>query len=255
VPAAKPAAKAAGGGAGGKVVAAKVVRRGTVTGRIVNAVSGAPMDGVPTQILRGTTVVARPMTNGDGQFSANIPAGTYSVRVSHQGFFDFSQDVTVAPSTTVRPTLPLAPAMANSQSRITLSWGSTPRDLDAYLKVPTGCLVNWRNMNCHENSVRLDRDDVNGHGPETLSITQWHRAGNTPYVFYVHNWSQQGNQAQASSGLRSSSGVVHVYLAGAQYTFNSVSDGVIQGDKWYVFKIGTDDTAAACDQSCVSAAA
>lgn len=221
----------------------------------MNAVSGNAMDGVATQILRGTDVVARPMTNGNGEFSANIPAGSYTVRISHQGYFDFSQDVAVTASQTVRPALAIAPAMAHSQSRVTLSWGASPRDLDAYLKVPTGCLVNWRQMNCHENTVRLDRDDVNGHGPETMTIEQWHRAGNTPYVFYVHNWSQQGNQAEANTGLRNAGGVVHVYLSGAQYTFNSATDGVIQGGKWYVFKIGTDDTAQPCDASCVTVAA
>merc|ERR1711907_368185 len=79
-------------------------------------------------------------------FSANIPAGSYTVRISHQGYFDFSQDVAVTASQTVRPALAIAPAMAHSQSRVTLSWGASPRDLDAYLKVPTGCLVNWRQL-------------------------------------------------------------------------------------------------------------
>ena len=30
--------------------------------------------------------------------------------------------------------------------------------------------VNWRNKRCTSGAVRLDRDDTQGHGPETISL-------------------------------------------------------------------------------------
>jgi uncharacterized protein YfaP (DUF2135 family) len=58
-----------------------------------------------------------------------------------------------------------------------LTWADKPKDLDIYVLAPHAspseapCEVNWRQKNCHSNTVRLDRDDTNGHGPETISVS------------------------------------------------------------------------------------
>ena len=58
-----------------------------------------------------------------------------------------------------------------------LTWADKPKDLDIYVLAPHAspseapCEVNWRQKDCHSNTVRLDRDDTNGHGPETISVS------------------------------------------------------------------------------------
>merc|ERR1719183_2804135 len=70
----------------------------------------------------------------------------------------------------------MSPVMQPGQGRLVLTWGNKPKDLDIYVLAPhhsessPPCEVNWRNKNCHSGTVRLDRDDTNGHGPETISI-------------------------------------------------------------------------------------
>ena len=63
------------------------------------------------------------------------------------------------------------------EARLVLTWADKPKDLDIYVLAPPAspgeapCEVNWRQKDCHSNTVRLDRDDTNGHGPETISVS------------------------------------------------------------------------------------
>jgi len=78
---------------------------------------------------------------------------------------------------------------ANS-ARFVLSWDERPRDEDLHLVVP-GFHVSYRNMRNVENQAKLDRDDRDGYGPETITLDRI-EDGKT-YTVYVHNYSgEQG---------------------------------------------------------------
>ena len=71
------------------------------------------------------------------------------------------------------------PVLMPGQSRLVLTWSDKPKDLDIYVFAPHSdpakppCEVNWREKACDSGTVRLDRDDTNGHGPETISVLKF----------------------------------------------------------------------------------
>ncbi|KAJ1469342.1 hypothetical protein T484DRAFT_1852086 [Baffinella frigidus] len=48
------------------------------------------------------------------------------------------------------------------------------------------CEVNYRKKMCHSRSVRLDKDDTNGHGPETITIEKFNPG---QYVLRVNEFN------------------------------------------------------------------
>lgn len=119
-----------------------------------------------------------------------------------------------------------------SQARdlyISLSWGSSPADLDSHLKTPSGTHVNFRNRGSESTPpyVTLDRDDTDGNGPEVISVF---RVDQGAYRYFVHQYSSVGSLAGC----------------GARLTVRNASNAVIfsrtvpssgSGRYWHVFDI------------------
>jgi len=94
---------------------------------------------------------------------------------------------------------PLLPT--GSHSKVTLTWGAVPRDLDLYVRIvspePTyEVYYSNRGSTTQAPWVLLDADITHGAGPETLEIARWIRGAK--YHFAVHNFSNDG--AIAGSG-------------------------------------------------------
>ncbi|MNJ59780.1 hypothetical protein D3C77_554780 [compost metagenome] len=91
-----------------------------------------------------------------------------------------------------------------SETRIVLTWGLNPRDLDSHLIGPgvsEGQFHTWyadKEYQANNTTiVDLDWDDVTSYGPETTTIRQ-DVIGT--YKFYVHNYS--GESALTASGAK-----------------------------------------------------
>ncbi len=68
---------------------------GTVTGQIVAATTGQPINGVQVSIME-TSLGG--LSNVNGRFLINgVPAGTYTVQATYVGYGTQTQEVTVAP--------------------------------------------------------------------------------------------------------------------------------------------------------------
>jgi hypothetical protein len=93
------------------------------------------------------------------------------------------------------------PVLKPGQSRLVLTWSDKPKDLDIYVLAPHSdptkppCEVNWRAKACHSGAVRLDRDDTDGGGPETISILKFNPG---TYVVRIDEYkAKPGSLAQA----------------------------------------------------------
>lgn len=88
--------------------------------------------------------------------------------------------------------------------RIELTWNTGGTDLDAHLIRPSGQYwdipddCHWRNKDpdwglseVTEDNPSLDRDDVNGYGPENITLEQPYEQG--IYQYIVHYWSDHGH--------------------------------------------------------------
>ncbi|MFF2092103.1 S-layer homology domain-containing protein [Paenibacillus sp. NPDC058174] len=145
-------------------------------------------------------VVAIVTTDANGKYFVNLPAGIYTGEIGGEGTdYIKSYLIGVAASNVLNQNenftaikIPLS-----SETRIVLTWGLKPRDLDSHLIGPA---VNGEGQQFHtwysvkdykvngELVVDLDWDDVDSYGPETTTLRK-----KTPgtYLFYVHNYSNE----------------------------------------------------------------
>ena len=94
------------------------------------------------------------------------------------------------------------------QIRIVLDWGNSPNDLDLHLeKVGQYHIAYHHKKVADDQSARLDRDDVDGNGPETITITDVD--DNATYNCYVHDFTNRDNTG--SKKLSKSKARISVY--------------------------------------------
>lgn len=203
---------------------------GNLTGRLVNAVTGA---GVPNAEMefRGQGLVQTVTTDASGNYAANLEPGTYTVTINCPGFVKEEIPVTVNQVDTVEE-LTISPLMAEGEIRIVLEWGGSPSDLDSYLMGETDngeeVFTNFRNKTCTGTDGRViarqDVDDTNGYGPETTTIYDI----NGTYEFFVLDFNHTGT-------IASSGATVKVYVGNEPpVTINICSDAENQ---WLVCNI------------------
>jgi len=187
---------------------------GSITGSVVNAFDGGPIEGAvvtatPTPGGMATDAIeiapVSATTGTDGSFNiVQVPAGTYDVTTSHAAFVSASRNGVVVTGgiATAIGSIRSAPVTAAGNIRIVLDWGacsanspsgSAPCDLDAHLTGPSSAESRFHVyyaaplFNANASTAALDVDDVSGLGPETITITS-PSAGE--YKFFVHDYSQ-----------------------------------------------------------------
>lgn len=129
-------------------------------------------------------------------------------------------------------TYALSPVMTSLDGlRIVLNWGDQPADLDSHIVFP-GNHIYWEQKLGAEGN--LDVDDVNGFGPETITINRKH-AGES-YVYAVHDFTNM--HSPAADALARSQAKVLVYIG--QSLVRSYYVPNQPGNLWTVFRITAD---------------
>ncbi|MGK0703858.1 tetratricopeptide repeat protein [Yokenella regensburgei] len=124
----------------------------------------------------------------------------------------------------------LSPVMKGLDSmRVVLSWGQSPADLDSHMVYP-GNHIYFENKQGENGN--LDVDDINGYGPETVTISK--RENGRPYVYAVHDYSDRGQPT--TQNLSNSQAKVFVYVGESLVrTFYIPKNKT--GNLWTVFKV------------------
>ncbi len=220
-------------------------------GRILNSQTGQGVSGASVSFYRDSdTSVARAelrtITNTNGEFVfRNVPFGRFVCVVRANNFItQVINDVVLNPTgTTELPPSTIVQPPPPGGFRIVLTWGAQPPDLDSYLSGPlTGTsrfVCFYGNRTPANSNVELDVDDVNGFGPETITITSF-RDG--MYRYSVHNFSNQS--ANGYSGIASSPARVQVYNnSGLIREFTAPTPPpTASGNAWRVFEIDVSGT-------------
>ncbi|MBK6681726.1 MAG: hypothetical protein IPG53_17880 [Ignavibacteriales bacterium] len=90
----------------------------------------------------------------------------------------------VMAGTIIRNRYSISPKMPLGYLRVVLDWGDSPRDLDAHLVKTNGYHISYRNMMVSADGVaKLDRDDLDGQGPETITATSIDKNGEYLFLF------------------------------------------------------------------------
>ena len=235
---------------------------GSVSGTVTDAL-GQPLAGVTVRLLSGSTVIATTTNIQDGTYSITGPPGTgYTVEFSKTGFITSTvSNITIIDNTTTgNVNMALSPTLQEGQTRIVLTWGVNPADLDSHL---TGPIPNssqrfhiYYNADCYpSDTCTLDNagntipgpntdavldHDTTEHGPdvilepETTTIVQQFSG---VYRFSVRDFTN-GGEGTTSTALSNSGAQVNVYQGNSLVaTFNVNVPPNRAGDLWTVFEL------------------
>lgn len=199
---------------------------GGVEGRIVNAVTGEGVEGATVRFTSASTGEEITVeTDRYGSYEAEIAPGEYTMIVEKEGFIQEETEIQVEEEgTTVEDDIPISPELGEGEIRIVLTWGAVPHDLDSYLtNLDTRDQISYANKEMTEDGetiAELDVDEMDGYGPETVTI---YRPGN--YQYRVHDFRHEGL-------MGGSEAMVKIYMPDQDPVEIQIPAG--EGDLWNV---------------------
>ncbi|MDF2722088.1 MAG: hypothetical protein K0Q59_1763 [Paenibacillus sp.] len=204
--------------------------KGVVRDSTNNYISGATIEIRAGQDNTTGPTVSQTTTDVNGGFSVLLPEGDYTGKLIAQGFEAQGYNIHVSRND---GTIHVLIAVANlllDEYRIVLTWDESPRDLDSHLIGPDGSggifhvYYGYKiaTNGSGQEIAKLNHDDTNSNGNETVTIMTV--AGNVygTYKYYVHNYSSYEGTPLVGSTAR-----VQVFK-GVMGVDNEVSNQPIQ---------------------------
>jgi len=106
------------------------------------------------------------------------------------GYCSFTKDIKVEVGTVFEKRFLMTKELPIDNVRFILQWGVSPKDLDLHL-VGKNFHISYRDMKFASQKAKLDRDDVDRYGPETITMDKV--VTSETYAVYVHNFSAESN--------------------------------------------------------------
>ena len=203
---------------------------GILTLRFFDAVTGKPI--IKANVEIGDIV--NEVTDFEGKIKFEIPEdGNYLINFSHPKYAPSILKLEVVVGTIFNNRFSVSPSMPIGFLRVVLDWVNSPTDLDAHIVKSNDYHISFRNMRVNQdNTALLDRDDLDGYGPETITVKNINQS--SQYNYFVHNYSNQNSTA--SKELSKSKGRVLIF--GDNKLLHQVEIGKnMNGKYWNVFKI------------------
>jgi hypothetical protein len=193
-------------------------------------------------VTSGSTV-ANTTTASDGSYTfTGLDAGHYTAEVGGDSYTTaFFTVICLGGVSTPDQDATITPELSADETRIILTWGSTPTDLDSHL---TGSLYSGTAFHTYfvnkiigtdgTDRVELDLDDMTSYGPETTTI---YDQVDGVYRYSVHDFTNRSSTS--SDALSNSQAQVIVYRGGEiAATFNVPTNE--EGTLWTVFELDGD---------------
>lgn len=167
----------------------------------------------------------------------NQPDGALQVKFEKEDYITCDFEVEILADMIFFNRFSVSPKMDIGTMRIVLDWSSDPSDLDAHMVKKDNYHISYRHTKVlSDGTGQLDRDDMDGHGPETITITDID--DNAGYEYFVHNYTDRN---QTSSGrLGKSKATIKVFANNKFMGTVEVPRGP-RGTKWSVFKINNGE--------------
>jgi len=209
---------------------ASAEEQGLLTLRFLNAETGDPVTEATIYIQDFKTM----STDLEGKIRFEKPAdGVYPFRFEKEGFISENNKFEVIAETIFRNRFTVSPVIEMGAIRIVLDWDKKPADLDAHFKKEGDYHISYREMKISEDgSARLDRDDQDGFGPETITVKDIDE--NAEYTFFVKDYSNK--DSKNSKQLSKSKAMVKIYGEGKLLNIWQLNDKQ-KGNAWMVFAI------------------
>ena len=178
-----------------------------VSGTVLNAVDRSPVTNALVTIYGYTDT-----TNANGDYTIlNVGTGNHGAAGSSDGYCPFNAPFVIPDDyegETFTYNFSMSPVLTAEQTRMILNWGETPPDLDSHLLTP---IIDGSTYHIYYSSIgsyaeapyaKLDTDDTDGYGPETITINQ---SFSGTYIYYIKNYNG------VSDGLKNSGAVAQIY--------------------------------------------
>lgn len=218
---------------------------GSISGKIKNALTGMGVANLELKLRKGInqktgSVIKTTTTSSVGSYTfSNIEAGNYTIEISGSGYNQtFFNVICIGGQNLMNQDATVTPILSPGETRIILTWGANPPDLDSHLTgpLPSGgrfhmFFVYKGNNSPWPNIVNLDLDDVDGYGPETTTL--YSQIEGT-YRFYVHDYTNRNKTY--SLALSNSGAVVRVYKSSGLVASFVVPPNR-EGTLWTVFEM------------------
>ncbi len=139
--------------------------------------------------------------NGVGTYTTNVdgmakfpiqPDGKYYFSFEKDGYIPADMSFEVVAGMIYFNRFSVSQMMELGHVRIVLDWDNSPKDLDLHLEKVGKYHISYQHMRVsNDRTARLDRDDLDGNGPETITITDVD--DNASYNCYVHDFTNRNN--------------------------------------------------------------
>ena len=211
----------------------------TVTGTVLDAETGSPVVGADVTMTDNAGHSYTTVTDQSGNYSVSGPVvdqGT--VTIEQEGSITSSFLVPAGEDTNGGVTA-ISEVLEETDMRIVVTWGESPRDMDNHLwlyDTENGNELDhiyYRDMS-HDlgegNVVQQDVDDTNGGGPETITIPNYQDAD---MHYSVHNYTSRSWDVDGVEDVQ-----VQVFVGDTLVeTFSPDLSDNPSGDHWHVFDI------------------
>ena len=159
--------------------------------------------------------------------------GKYHFSFSKKGYIPADMTFEVVAGMIYFNRFSVSKAMELGQIRIVLDWDESPRDLDIHLeKVGQYHIAYHHKRVADDGSAKLDRDDLDGYGPETITITDVD--DDATYNCFVHNFTNRNYPS--SKNLSKSKARISVYHNN-QLEFVLDIPTEVEGTRWDAFQL------------------
>eukprot|EP00746_Dinoflagellata_sp_MGD_P164722 gnl/MRDRNA2_/MRDRNA2_93532_c0_seq1.p1 gnl/MRDRNA2_/MRDRNA2_93532_c0~~gnl/MRDRNA2_/MRDRNA2_93532_c0_seq1.p1 ORF type:complete len:1002 (+),score=176.74 gnl/MRDRNA2_/MRDRNA2_93532_c0_seq1:161-3007(+) len=201
------------------------------------------------QFTEGDKIVADVDTDASGYYTAMVPQGAVTLTASKSGYINQVKQLVITSS--IRrgqgADVALSKVLPPGQWRVVVSWDKRSRDVDSHTWFGPGDSkhVYWpsrfRRITAPQTggiSVDLDRDDVNGFGPETTTFKNVGKCkikGNCLIKFKIKNYSYR-DKALGDSGVK-----IVLYNGNSVHSKYEILPDVGQAKPGYIEPIFTID--------------
>jgi hypothetical protein len=196
-----------------------------------NALDGKPIANGSVTIMN----IDEFQTDYEGKISFGIPERDtiYKVLFKKDGYIDSEFQIEIMAGTIFFNRFSVSPKLPFGALRAVLDWDANPGDLDAHLIKKNCYHISYHQMRISDDKVsRLDRDDMNGYGPETITTTKID--DNAEYLYLVHDYTDRARTD--SQALSKSKAAVKIY-SNDQLLYVLKVPANVRGNYWQVFKI------------------
>jgi hypothetical protein len=122
--------------------------------------------------------------------------GIIGIRLSKEGYIPLEIKIPVQAGTIRAKRYLVSKDLPPESYRFVLQWDEQPLDLDLHLVTDDTLHISYRHMRSIPDLARLDRDDMDGLGPETLTLDRIDPT--STYRVFVHNYSGEASMTGGS---------------------------------------------------------